>query len=63
MPFTTLLKKHRISAATVSHHAKALKTAGLVEIVREGRFASLTLQRDVLRDYLDTLSRSIDQEY
>ena len=60
MPYTTLLKNHRISAATLSHHVKELEMAGLVEIVREGRFASLILQRDALHDYLDTLSRSIE---
>ncbi|HKW34871.1 MAG TPA: helix-turn-helix domain-containing protein [Candidatus Acidoferrum sp.] len=63
VPYTTLLKKHRISAATLSHHVKQLETAGLVIIVREGKFASLTLQREVVRDYLNSLSRSINQEY
>ena len=45
-----------LAPATVSHHLKELERAGLVLVEREGKFARITLRRDVLKAYVRRLS-------
>jgi ArsR family transcriptional regulator, arsenate/arsenite/antimonite-responsive transcriptional repressor len=48
-----------INPATLSHHMKELEIAGLVEVVRAGKFASYVLRRDVLEAFFQRLREDL----
>ncbi len=45
-----------LAPATVSHHLKELESAGLVKVERNGKFAYISLRRDVWDAYVKRLS-------
>jgi ArsR family transcriptional regulator len=56
MPCGTIVDKHGVSHATISHHLKELANAGLIAIVREGKFGNVELRRDVWDAYVAHLA-------
>ena len=53
----SLAEQKVLSPATISHHLKELADAGLIDVQREGRCASLSLHRDVWNAYLAQLAK------
>jgi ArsR family transcriptional regulator, arsenate/arsenite/antimonite-responsive transcriptional repressor len=45
-----------LAPATISHHLRELESAGLVNVERDGKFAYISLRRDVLAAYVNRLS-------
>lgn len=57
LPCASLHKLQDITAPTLSHHLKELQAAGLIAIVRKGKFANLSVRREVLHAYMEQLAK------
>lgn len=57
LPCSAVRECQEISPATISHHVKELSDSGLIDVIREGRNATLSLRRDVWDAYIAQLAR------
>jgi ArsR family transcriptional regulator len=55
--YQALRREHTMRAPTFSHHVRELRLAGLVEIVRHGKSASLSFCHETWHQYIEQLSR------
>lgn len=46
-----------ITPATLSHHIKQLTDAGLIDVLKEGKFLHMQLRRSVWKEYLARLAK------
>ncbi|HZQ43787.1 MAG TPA: helix-turn-helix domain-containing protein [Acidobacteriaceae bacterium] len=53
----SLAEQKILSPATISHHLKELADAGLIDVQRDGRCASLSLHRETWNAYLAQLAK------
>ena len=51
-----LCAESTVSAATVAHHIKILKDAGLIQVRRQGRYRLLVARGNTWETYLDCLA-------
>lgn len=57
LPCQSLCAEFPVSKATMSHHLRELENAGLVVIRKDGKFAHLTFQKKVWREYRRKLKK------
>jgi len=58
-PCQQLIRQFPVTKATISHHAKELLRAGLIEAQREGQCVFFTVRREVLEQYTAELLRRV----
>ncbi|MBH0119245.1 helix-turn-helix transcriptional regulator [Rhodococcus sp. CX] len=56
MACTDLVEESHVSASTVSYHVKALRTAGLVQVRKDGRNFHYTYRPETVRAVADALN-------